>query len=316
MKNKNLIYYVITSIVIITLGLSIVSCEHNGEKEDNKLILPGQNIPTSDKLMKAIIEVKVKLDRPLNFYNIKQNPNPLYRDDRGLTSWRSNEVQIWLNPELKYDDQEAVAAHELAHVMQAMEGYGVVEAQTNSQAQPIFPLLGRIASDMNSAVLDGNADKWAADRGFKVKEGLISDYLPEVLGPMEKFPENNFEAINWDSYYSWLENLAKVSINGNTTNIVFPEEINTQDNALQYLDWKMRLNPYGLFNEVDKIVKEKFPKTWSVGVELCNFVENEGTDNQQQCNEDMIKIIGYLRIPYPLLLVRDYTNGNIIWPKN
>ena len=107
--------------------------------------LPGQTEPASKVMIQAINDVQNQIDRPLRFYNIQNYPDQIVRTYNGVTAWKNQEVQIWLNPSLEHYHQEAVAAHELAHILQAIEGYYAIVIEEDEQGQSLFPPLNRLA---------------------------------------------------------------------------------------------------------------------------------------------------------------------------
>ena len=111
-----------TTVVLCTFVVCLMVLALGCKEEDKIIILPGQERPASDLLLAAIQEVQERTDRPIQFLNISNHPFPSVRNARGHHDWDNEYECIWLNPNLTYDDQEAVAAHELAHVLQKAEG--------------------------------------------------------------------------------------------------------------------------------------------------------------------------------------------------
>jgi ABC-type branched-subunit amino acid transport system ATPase component len=90
------------------------------------------------------------------------SPTSGYAMVAGHHDWDNLSEHIWLSPNLPYEIQEAVAAHELAHVLQKAQGYCQTASQRYANQQPIFPQLYRLGGRVNSLVLDVMADHWAA----------------------------------------------------------------------------------------------------------------------------------------------------------
>jgi hypothetical protein len=304
-------------LVILLLMPSISVMASGCGSEKPTLELPGQSSPASEILVKAINEVQGQLDRPIKIYNLANNPDPTTRSKRGVTIWKKQEIQIWLNPDLQYDDQEAVAAHELAHIVQGVQGYCRTATLVNKNGERIFPTITDLGAKISSMIQDVQADSWADERGFKVEEGLKLDALPRAIESIQQNVASGIiESTDWTSYQTFLSNLAQKYQNGDQVqDAAIPSEIITQKNAVMYANFKCRLDRYGLFDELDGLFSKYYPKTREMGIEISKIVEENGTENAQECNQAIVKVIEYLKIPPVLMSVRNPETGEIFWPK-
>jgi len=312
-KNRYFRYLLIILLLIPTVTILVSGCSN----QKPALELPGQSKPASDILIKAVNDVQGQLDRRIKIYNLARNPDPTTRSKRGITIWNDKEIQIWLNPDLKYDDQEAVAAHELAHVMQGVQGYCRTATLVNKNGERIFPTITDLGAKISSMVTDVQADNWAAERGFKVEEGLKLDALPRAIESIKlNMALGIIESTDWTSYQTYLNNLAQKYENGDQVqDSAIPSEIITQKNAVMYANFKCRLAQYGLFTELDELFAKYYPQTREIGIEIAKLVEENGTENAQKCSQAIVKVIEYLKIPPVLMSVRNPETGEIFWPK-
>ena len=313
MKNRYFRYLLIILLLIPTVTILVSGC--SSQKPTSEL--PGQSKPASDMLIKAINEVQGQLDRRIKIYNLARNPDPTTRSKRGVTIWQKREIQIWLNPDLKYDDQEAVAAHELAHIEQGVQGYCRTATLVNKNGERIFPTITDLGAKISSMITDVQADNWAAERGFKVEEGLKLDALPRAIESIQlNIASGIIESTDWTTYQTFLSNLAQKYENGDQVqDSAIPSEIITQKNAVMYANYKCRLARYGIFDELDELFSKYYPKTREMGIEISKLVEENGTENAQECNQAIVKVIEYLKIPPVLMSVRNPETGEIFWPK-
>lgn len=278
--------------------------------------LPGQIKPASDLLLAAIQDVQEQIGRPIEFCDITTHPIQSVRHSRGHHDWDNTRERIWLNPNLSYDDQEAVAAHELAHVLQKADGYCQTATKRDKKGRPIIPELNLLGRTINGLITDTMADRWAAQRGFKIEEGLKADALPKALNDAKNKRPGELEYVDWDSCYFTLKNLAQMFESGEQIiAVTLPPEVKTQIRAVFYANLKLRLSPFGLFSELDSVWAENLPKARDLGIEITALVENIGTDNREQCKRATISIIQHLNIPPPLLIVKRPDTEEIAWPE-
>lgn len=312
---KNIYFKCKCMFLLCTLTVTVLASGCSSQKPP--LELPGQSKPASDILVMAINEVQGQIDRSIKIYNLAKNPDPTTRSKRGVTIWKKREIQLWLNPDLKYDDQEAVAAHELAHIAQGAQGYCRTATLVNKNGERIFPTITDLGAKISSMITDVQADNWAAERGFKVEEGLKLDALPRAIESIQlNIASGIIESTDWTTYQTLLSNLAQKYENGDQVqDSAVPSEIITQKNAVMYANFKCRLAQYGLFNELDELFSKYYPKTRDMGIEISKIVEENGTENAQECNQAIVKVIEYLKIPPVFMSVRNPETGEIFWPK-
>jgi len=281
------------------------------------LKLPGQIEPASDSLLSAIQELEEKIGRPIQFLDITTHPNPTVRSARGHHDWDGLSERIWLNPNLSHDDQEAVAAHELAHILQKAEGYCQTATQRDSSGQPILPEVNLLGRSINSLVEDVMADRWAIERGFKVIDGLRSDALPKALADARKMNPEDEAALNWNAYYASMENLAQIIESGEQIqgHILLGQEIRTQILAIGYANLKLRLSPFDLFSELDAIWANRRPKARALGIDIAALVGSIGVANRDLSERATIAVLEYLRIHPRLIVVKRSITGEVVWPK-
>lgn len=291
-------------LLVALLNLMLLGC---GQSAPN-ITLPGQNKPASRILTKAVNDVQELIGVPIHFYELKGT-------GRGLTGqWTEDELPIWLNPTLEQDVQEAVAAHELAHILQAANGYHGIEVPVNTKGIPLSPF-DRLATEVNALILDRGADLWAEQRGFKVKDELQSDYIPAVLASIDSLKEQGHEeGSDWEAYHDWVMLFVKAIRNGESLQTNMRFEFSTQKNAVTYAKHKLRLSPYGLFSEVETALWQVCPIASEMGEDIYQIVQEYGITTKDECNTTMIQVIEYLKIPPPIFKVRDYTTGAIVWP--
>jgi len=306
---------IIIALCVIAVNLATMSLSCS--REASVLKLPGQTTPASDLLIKAVREVQNDIGRPVVFLDITTHSDPTVRSARGHYDWSSSREQIWLNPSLSYDDQEAVAAHELAHVLQKAQGYCQTATQRDKNGQAIFPEINLLGTTINSLVTDVMADQWALQRGFKVEEGLKNDALPKALRDVKNKKPDEQESKDWKTYYSTLQQWAKIIESGRQIQgtVILPPEVRTQIRAVGYANLKLRLSPLDLFSELDGLWAEYWPEARRLGIEIADLVEATGTDSKPQCERTTINIIEYLNIPPELVVVKEPNTGEVIWPK-
>lgn len=305
---------IVLCLVILSMAIFTLDCS----KETNILRLPGQTIAASDLLIKAVNEIEEMAGKQIEFFDATKHPNPMYRKVRGRSELEGPTIKIWLKPTLAYDDQEAVVGHELAHVLQGLQGWAQTASQYNRSGQPIAPQISDLGSQINSLVADASADSLAAKKGFKTEESLKSDAVPTALAAdLSSMKRDGHEAQNWENLYKSLDTLAKTVniLKDSTEQVMLDQEIETLRAAVHYAKLKIRLSPYGLFTDVDALWSQKLPVTRNKGLEIAELVERNGYDTKEQANKAIIIVIEYLRIPPELLLVKQPISGEIIWPK-
>jgi len=281
------------------------------------MVLPGQGRPASDSLLGAMAEVQRRISRPIGIYDVTAHPNPTVRQARGHHDWDDEQERIWLNPNLSYEVQEAVAAHELAHVLQKAEGYCQTASQRNKNGQPVMPEINLLGRSINSLVMDVMADRWAAQRGFDIEGELRSDALPKALGDVKRRNVGEQEAVDWNRYYSTLRNLAESIASGESIHgpLVLPAEVRTQIRAVGYANLRLRLSPYNLFEDLDSLWMTYWPRARELGIEIAALVERVGTGDRGLCEKAIIAVVEFLNIPPELIVVRRPDTQEIVWPE-
>jgi hypothetical protein len=281
------------------------------------LILPGQSLPASSLFLGTLHAVEAQIGRQIEVLDITSHPDAANWTARGRHDWDANTERVWLNPSLGYDDQEAVAAHELAHVLQKAEGYCHTATRRDKSGQPIFPQLALLGTMINSMVLDVMADRWAASRGSKVVKGLEKDAVPRAAADIESTDPSEPESIDWEGYRSLLMDLAaKVRSGGEFNAPVFlgHPEIKTQGMAVGYASLCLRLSPHSLFGDLDRRWAKVRPEARRLGSEVVSLVSAIGYDNREKCEACIIAVIEHLRIPPPLIVVKKTLSDQVIWP--
>lgn len=285
--------------------------------ETRVLKLPGQTEAASGSLLSSIQEVEGKVERPIQFLDITAHPNPTVRSATGHYDWDISSERIWLNPHLSHDDQEAVVAHELAHILQKAEGYCQTATKRDASGQPILPEVDLLGRSINSLIGDVMADRWAVERGFKVVDGLRSDALPKALEDAKKMNPGDEVGLNWNAYYASMKNLAQIVESGQQVHgpILLGPEIRTQILAVGYANLKLRLSRFDLFSEVDAIWATNRPKARSLGIDIAALVNSIGVANRDLSEGATIAVLEYLGIPPPLIVVKRPITDEVVWPK-
>jgi len=288
---------------MIFLCLLLLGCNSG-----TSVTLPGQTQPASEGLINAVNEVENKLHRKIHFYEVT-NSSSLSAGE-GLLSFSKQEVSIYLNSTLEQDIQEAVAAHELAHILQIIDGYFGIVVQ--EEAEALYPGLSVLASSISSLALDVSANNWAESRGFKIQKML--DYQLTNIFKFLDIAKNQkklgyIEASNWESCNSWLRSLS----NGEKVETETPKEVNIMINALRYTTLKLNLIPYDLFSELEESFNKNMPVAKSLGEELYKLVKENGIDNQDELNTISIRLAYKFKLPSPLFQAVNFKTGEAIW---
>jgi len=268
--------------------------------------LPRQSRHVSKKLTAAISEVQAKLGHSVLFLDMKSYPDSLTRRIvRGYHDSRDGVERVWLDSTMPYAAQEAIAAHELAHVMQEAENYPRVDSIAGSDGHPLIAAMGHIAAGINNLVMDEAADLWATRRGFDMGKALAQTGLDSIVRRLERL-STTAESCDWDRYQAQLERLAREVKAGNTGAgpIGLRPEANTQAMSLDYGGLFLRLEPYGLFEKLDRLWAEHWPISRGVGKELAAIVKTNGVEDQAKCRQSLEKIIAFLGIPAALMTIR------------
>jgi hypothetical protein len=267
--------------------------------------LSGQSRHASKRLNDAIAEVQEGLGQNIIFLSLGQFGDPLVRRTvRGFHDSYNGVERIWLDASLPYEAQEATAAHELAHVIQRKEGYPHALGITDSRGMPLIPTLEHLAARTNNLVMDESADLWAISRGFNMGKALSNIGLGRLLaGLNHKTVEA--EAANWKAYYSGLKKLAQEGTANKLGKLIgIGAEAETQVMTLDYAGLSLRLGRYGLFDGLDSTWAEHWPVSRKMGKELAGVVSMNGVESREKCRKALEKILDFLKIPTPLIIIR------------
>lgn len=207
------------------------------------LRLPGQQKPASAALRAATLEVQGRLHKPIIFEDINQHPHLSSASVvQGYNEQTGDTVTIWVDAGLPYSAHEAVAAHELAHLTQRLDGFPV--AATVDKSPPGAE--ERVLARLNNLVLDDHADRWAVSRGFRIDKALQAGKLSEVQAALAALPPANQKTA------------------GDTDPGL----------ALTYAGLKIRLERYGLFDELDRLWEQRWPEVRAQGLDIVNSLKS------------------------------------------
>jgi len=207
------------------------------------LRLPGQQKPASAALRAAIMEVQGRLEKPIIFKDISRHPHlSSGAVVQGYLELYGDKVTVWVDAGLPVSAQEAVAAHELAHLAQRLEGFPVAAAADKSPSPDEDRLLARL----NNLVLDDHADRWAVSRGFRIDRALQAGKLGEIQAAIAALPT------------------AAPKTAGSTDTSL----------ALTYAGLKIRLDRYGLFDELDRLWARRWPQVRLQGLSIVESLKS------------------------------------------
>ena len=83
-----------------------------------------------------------RLSRPIVFLDITAYPDRLMGElIQGYHESLEGTEGIWLDSRLPYTTQEAIAAHELAHILQKIDAFPQAISINNAAGQPLVPAL-------------------------------------------------------------------------------------------------------------------------------------------------------------------------------
>jgi len=268
--------------------------------------LPGQSRHASKKLGSTLDEIQEGLGHKIVFLPLQNYPNRRLRDTvRGYHDSDDGVERIWLDFTMPYAEQEAVAAHELAHIMQDKDGYPRVFSVKNLQEQPLLDSLERLAARTNNLVMDESADLWAIKHGFDLKKVFSRIRFDDVISAINGNPAQK-EAADWKMYYAGLRKIARElkEMNPVRDGFAIGAEAVTQGLALDYAALSLRMGRYGLFDKLDRFWANRWPVSRSKGKELADIVKANGTANPGECRRTFEEILAFLRIPAPLISIR------------
>lgn len=219
----------------------------------------------SQHLVKTLKEVEQTTGRRISLVNGESRHSG--RFIQGYHELNGSTDTIWLYPHLPPDASEATAAHELAHVIQASSGY----PRALASAAPEEANYERLAAAINNLVLDVNADRWALKHGFNIGRALSCSGLHTVMTAMREAP---VEACSEKS--------------SSTTTLAM---------VLDYAALKLRLNRFGLFDELDRLWELRWPLSRSAGQALSRALTRFAFSSAASCRRAMEKIVEFLKVP-------------------
>ncbi|GEM_PF-2511543 len=279
--------------------------------------LPGQKNKTSELLIRAKREVQEQSGKSILFLDITDYPDLGFNQlVRGYHESDENNARIWLDPGLPYDAQEAIAAHELAHVLQEAAGFCRTVSVKDFQGRPLIPGISVLGVKIDNMIKDVLADRWAIDRGFRVGEALRVATSSLVLDDLKKSKPNKKEHTAWQEYYADMENIARLissdpQIKGP---INLKPEVDTQILAVDYAGLSLRLGRFGQFTDLGNLWAEFWPEASLLGQKVARIVEDIGVNKCQACQSATIAVIKYLNIHPALIQVEKPVTGEVVWP--
>ena len=278
--------------------------------------LPGQKNRASELLTKTQQEVQEQSGKTILFLDITDYPDLGFNQlVRGYHESDEHTARVWLDPGLPYDAQEAVAAHELAHVLQEAAGFCRTASVKDARGNPLIPAIAELGVKIDNMIKDVLADQWAIDRGFKIGEALGFSISSLDFGNLKNKKPNKQEHMNWQAYYAGMDKIAKLirsnpQIKGPLT--VNPE-VNTQILAVDYAGLNIRLSGFGQFTDLDNLWAEFWPESRLLGQKIAGIVEDIGTGKDHECQSATIAVIKYLNIHPALIYVEQPVTGEVIW---
>ncbi|MFC1846592.1 hypothetical protein ACFLYS_00830 [Chloroflexota bacterium] len=281
--------------------------------------LPGQTISASELLSKTHQKTQKRIGKSIVFLDITTHPNLAIRQlVRGYHDCNASTERIWLDPKTPYDAQEAVAAHELAHMLQETAGFCKTVSIQDARGNPLIPTIALLGARIDNMIMDEMADQWAIGQGFNVKDALKFAASPIVLSDFKIKKPDKQEHTNWQEYYADMDRIAQlISSNRRFQGpLALKPEVNTQILAVDYAGLRLRLARFGLFSEFDSLWTEFWPKAKFLGLKVTNIVESIGINECQRCQSSTIAVIKYLNINPMLLYVELPLTGEVIWPEH
>jgi hypothetical protein len=264
--------------------------------------LPGQSRHASKKLTDSLAEVQEGLGSGIVFLPLQNYRNRSLRDTvQGYHDKKNGTERIWLDATMPYTEQEAIAAHELAHVMQEKESYPRLFSISDARGQPLYNTLERLVTRTNNLVMDVSADRWAVNHGFDLQRVFALINMDEIVSAVQKLPLKK-EAADWKTYLAGLNRLAQSP--QVPDDYAIGAEADTQGMAMDYAALHIRMGHYGLFDELDMLWKEHWPVSRRLGKEIAAIVKANGTDTPQKCRAAFREIINHLKIPPSLIEIR------------
>ncbi|MCK5612930.1 hypothetical protein KAR91_64245 [Candidatus Pacearchaeota archaeon] len=280
--------------------------------------LPGQTINASELLIKTLKEVKKRIGKHVIFLDLTSHSNIAIRQVvQGYHDCDASTEHIWLDPKIPYDAQEAVAAHELAHLIQEAAGFCKTTSVQDKRGNPLIPAIALLGTRIDNMIMDKMADQWAISRGFNIEDALRAATSSMVFGEVKMRKPKKQEHIDWQEYYTDMDRTVKMisskrQIQGPLT---LKPEINTQISGVDYAGLYLRLDRFGLFSDLDRLWAEYWPEARSLGQEVVTIVENIGVDECQTCQSSTIAVIKYFNINPKLLYLELPLTGEVIWAK-
>jgi hypothetical protein len=268
--------------------------------------LPGQSRHASKKLTNSLSEVQEGLGTSIVFLPLQNYHNRRFRDIvQGYHDREDGTERIWLDATMPYTEQEAIAAHELAHVMQEKESYPRLFSISGPRGKPLSDSLERLTAKSNNLVMDISADLWAVNHGFDLQRAFTLINMDEIISAIQNQPLKK-EAADWETYLARLNRLAGelAQTQQAPADYAIGAEADTQGMALDYAALSLRMGRYGLFDRLDRLWTEHWPVSSQMGKEIAAIVKANGTETPQKCRATFRKVIDFLKIPPPLIEIR------------
>jgi hypothetical protein len=303
--NKLITAMLLFSIFVLVLPY-VIGCN------SNVLVLPGQTTPASKTLLDAINEIENKSGKQIIVRDMTKSPN--YTNNKqqyvlGQIDPDENSFTVWLDPNVPSSVREVIAAHELGHANQMIEGWCKITILAFPDGTPISQELMLIANKITNMIQDVNADYWASVHGFNIDEYFNSYEIKELLSQdLDSLYSLSQEAHDWGNLQSSLDKVA--SDISNHVKIYRPIklsnlELNTIAFALFFAKVKLEYDTIESFSQVDELYKQKLPIARNLGIELVDIVKDIGYSSKSQNDQALVKILEYLKLPLNLFVIRN-----------
>jgi len=309
-------------IAIILLVTLLIGCVNKGTIPPEKTSNSSSGLiqrDYSDLLLNTITEMEGQVGKPIEFKDINNHPNIALRTVKGACEITRTSVIIWLDADDPLNIQEIYAGHELGHLYQIIDNWSGTASPNNANNQPLIPEISFFGSEISSLIQDPEADNWASNQGFNIREELELRGLPTALTQdLTQFKPNGHEAEDWKSFYNALYAIAKnldIYIKDTKQIRIENQELKTLRAAVFFAKLKLRFEPYGLFSKIDKRWENELPISRKYGLDIASIVENIGFSTKKQNDEALIAVLEYLNLPTNMICVFEPSSEQILWPK-
>lgn len=253
-------------------GLSIqrvqVSDESVIDLPDREFNLPGHPEGPSDALKSLLVEAEATTGRPLRVRDITLHPLEPARGMPGGT----DSSGVWVSGELPKPIAEAVLAHEVMHLFQAIQGWQMIGLTL--PPSPDFRELHDLGGAISSAVLNPQADSWAVERGFDIA-GSLRWQLEQEAGRVAENSALDEDLARDTIGFMWrrLADQLKDVRNGRSPKLTIPvRQIVAITKAVDYLDMSLRVGNLGMEFTMDAEWASSLPSCRQLGLELRSIV--------------------------------------------